>query len=66
MSRGHSRVVALHLDPRTGVISRLTEEDYPPLPSIAASLRDIGTPEALDETILRILEDLVSRMPRAR
>jgi hypothetical protein len=65
-SKGNARVVALHLDPRTGFISRLTEDDYPPLPSIAASLRDIGTPEALNETMLRILEDLVSRMPRAR
>jgi hypothetical protein len=54
-------VVALHFDPRTGAMSRLTEDEYPGLRSIVQTLRQTDTLDALDRAILRMLDELVAR-----
>ena len=58
-----SPIVALYFNPRTGAMSRLTDEDYPALRTIVPTLLQTDTLDALDRAILRMLEDLVGTRP---
>lgn len=56
-------IVALYANPRTGAISRLTDEDYPSLRAIVTALEQIETRDALDRAIIRLLQDLAANEP---
>ena len=58
-----SPIVALYVNPRTGAMSRLTDQDYPALRTIVPTLLQTDTLDALDRAILRMLEDLVGTRP---
>ncbi|MBA2303986.1 MAG: hypothetical protein H0W08_15315 [Acidobacteria bacterium] len=58
-------IVALAFDPRTGAVSRLTDAEYPGLRTLVPALREIDSLEALDRSLLRMLDQLVTRqLPR--
>lgn len=55
----HPPIVALYVDPRTGVISRLTDAENPDLRSLVPVLLEIDSAVALDKVLTDLLEDVV-------
>jgi hypothetical protein len=56
-------IVALYFDPATGAMSRLTDSEYPGLRSIVPALLQSDSLDALDRSLLRLLEQLVAGRP---
>jgi hypothetical protein len=56
-------VVALYFNPKTGAMSRLTQDEYPGLRSIVQTFVRVDTLDSLDLAILRMLDELVARRP---
>ena len=57
---GDRAVVALHWDPQTGKMSRLTDRSSSDLRAVVSLLTNISERQALDETLLRLLDELVA------
>jgi hypothetical protein len=53
-------VVALHWDPETGKMSRLTDRASSDLRAVVSLLTGISERQALDETLLRLLDEIVA------
>ncbi len=60
-ARPGSAAIALHWDPRTGALSRLTDRENPDLRTLLEILQDVNAPDALDRNIRAILTQLVAR-----
>jgi hypothetical protein len=58
---GRAGVVALHVAPSTGAVSRVTDADRPELRSIAAAFGETDSWQALDRAVIGLMERVVRR-----
>jgi hypothetical protein len=56
-------IVALAWDAQTGARFRVTDRDYPALRDIVLALPETGTPEAMDQAMLRLIAQVVRGYP---